>query len=136
MKKKINTCDAHVFVNRLEPFMCNGGTLYGRDIKYYAEPSGRARRCIDDDEVPHYPWEQVGHQYVVYSYGPHWPLFIYCHDNGRWYANEDQNSRTTNRHRKCARPSAHTERRLPDDMITIARDGLGAFIAAKFKRAA
>lgn len=42
--------------------------------------------------------------YVVYSYGPHWPLFIYCTDTRRWYANEDKASRTTNGHYGYAHP--------------------------------
>ena len=36
--------------------------------------------------------------YVVFSYGMHWPLFIYsCNDN-RWYGNSDKYSVTTSRH--------------------------------------
>lgn len=48
-------------------------------------------------------WE-TPHLYVVYSYGAHWPLFIYCVDTQRWYANEDKASRTTSRHYSCAFP--------------------------------
>ena len=34
----------------------------------------------------------VDNRYVVYSYGAHWPLFVY--DGGRWFANSDRYSRT------------------------------------------
>ena len=36
--------------------------------------------------------------YVVFSYGLHWPLFIYDHKNGQWYGNIDKRSKTTNKH--------------------------------------
>ena len=42
--------------------------------------------------------------YVVYSYGPHWPLFIYSTDTRTWYANEDRASRTTSKHYSYAHP--------------------------------
>lgn len=42
--------------------------------------------------------------YVVYSYGPHYPLFLYNETTKSWYANTDPASRTTARHRASARP--------------------------------
>ena len=42
--------------------------------------------------------------YVVYSYGPHWPLFIYSTDTRTWYANEDKASRTTSKQYSQAFP--------------------------------
>lgn len=41
--------------------------------------------------------EQPG-LYVVYSYGPHWPLAVWTQDTG-WMLNEDKTSPTTTRHR-------------------------------------
>lgn len=40
--------------------------------------------------------------YVVYSYGEHWPLFIY--DGAQWLENSDRASMTTSKHRSQARP--------------------------------
>lgn len=34
-------------------------------------------------------------RYVVYSYGTHFPMFVY--DSGKWYGNKDRYSRSTNR---------------------------------------
>ena len=42
-----------------------------------------------------------GH-YVVYSYGAHWPMFVY--DNDRWFANSDRHGRTTSKHRGQLHP--------------------------------
>lgn len=44
----------------------------------------------------------INDRYVVYSYGAHWPLFIY--GEGRWFANSDRCSRTTNKHRSQLHP--------------------------------
>lgn len=51
------------------------------------------------------------HIYVVYSYGPHWPLYIYCADTNCWYANEDKVSRTTSRHSSQTHPLVDTHPR-------------------------
>lgn len=37
--------------------------------------------------------------YVVYSYGEHWPLFVYEKVGGTWMVNEDKASRTTSKHK-------------------------------------
>ena len=36
--------------------------------------------------------------YVVFSYGLHWPLFIYDYAKKQWYGNSDKCSATTSRH--------------------------------------
>ena len=42
--------------------------------------------------------------YVVYSYGTHFPLFVY--DDGRWFAISDRYSRATSKHRSQLHPLA------------------------------
>lgn len=44
--------------------------------------------------------------YTVYSYGHHFPLFIYA--DGIWFENEDKYSRTTSKHRSQAHPHPTT----------------------------
>lgn len=44
--------------------------------------------------------------YVVYSYGEHWPLFIY--DGAQWLENSDRTSLTTSKHRGQAHPLVTT----------------------------
>lgn len=46
--------------------------------------------------------ECVGNAYVVYSYGHHWPMFIYV--DGKWYENANKRSVTTSRHQTQLRP--------------------------------
>lgn len=49
--------------------------------------------------------------YVVYSYGQHWPLFVYDTTLSTWYENEDRCSMTTSHHRSYAHPHCNTETR-------------------------
>jgi hypothetical protein len=52
--------------------------------------------------------------YVVYSYGPHWPLFAYCTDTNTWYANWEKASRTTSKHYSQANPYTSTAQPKPE----------------------
>ena len=36
--------------------------------------------------------------YVVYSYGYHFPLFVYSQKTKKWYGNSDKYSSTTSKH--------------------------------------
>jgi hypothetical protein len=40
----------------------------------------------------------VSYNYVVYSYGEHWPLAMYEEATGVWYLNKDKYSVTTSKH--------------------------------------
>lgn len=42
--------------------------------------------------------------YAVFSYGPHFPLFIYHYPTETWFENEDRYSVTTSKHRSQAHP--------------------------------
>ena len=43
--------------------------------------------------------------YVVYSYGYHFPMYVYDREHGKWVGNKDKYSRTTSNHQSKARPS-------------------------------
>ena len=44
--------------------------------------------------------------YAVFSYGQHWPLFVYEPQTTRWFANEDKYGTTTSKHYGKAHPFA------------------------------
>lgn len=63
--------------------------------------------------------------YVVYSYGPHWPLYVYHNPTGLWFGNADKTSMTTSRHASAARPRyARIHWLCWDDMTELAYNGL------------
>jgi hypothetical protein len=61
--------------------------------------------------------EWAGPNYVVYSYGHHWPLFAYV--DGTWYENVDKFSRTTSKHSGQLRPIADTEKVTKDELLDL-----------------
>lgn len=70
-------------------------------------------------------------QYTVYSYGPHWPLFIYSNVTGQWYENTDRYGTTTSKHHGQSHPHCDTIGLSCDDMQYL--EGFGA-IALTRKR--
>lgn len=42
--------------------------------------------------------------YTVYSYGEHYPMYVYDRTVDRWYGNGDRSTQTTNRHKKLLEP--------------------------------
>lgn len=42
--------------------------------------------------------------YTIYSYGLHYPLYVYDYEACQWYGNKDGSSQTTNRHRAKFKP--------------------------------
>ena len=56
--------------------------------------------------------------YVVYSYGKHWPLFIYDDRIGKWIGNHDKYSRSTSRHWSQAHPGGEVQHHSIDEITT------------------
>ena len=51
--------------------------------------------------------ETIDGVYVVFSYGHHWPLFVYV--DGTWYENQERYSVSTSKHRSQLHPLTETE---------------------------
>lgn len=87
-KNLIANRDARTYVAMRQPFQ--GANLYGQN-----------ERVLQHGELPVL-------LYAVYSYGPHFPLFVYDVRTSTWYENEDRYSVTTSKHRSQAHPLADT----------------------------
>ena len=74
-----------------------------------ARPYVQAKKAFTNSNGQLYATWHTPMLYVVYSYGDHWPLFVW--DGFDWYENEDKCSSTTSRHRTYAFPSAPTQLR-------------------------
>lgn len=73
--------------------------------------------------------------YIAYSYGTHWPLYIWDEQAQRWFENVSKFSRTTAKHRGQLRPcndGTETTECDVETMKAIARYGLTGFITNKF----
>ena len=62
--------------------------------------------------------------YVVYSYGAHWPLFVYA--NGCWFENEDKYSVSTSKHHTQCHPHTPTILLSTSWMKRLAQGGFEA----------
>ncbi len=69
-----------------------------------------------------YSWEEGAKKlYVVYSYGHHFPMYIYDSEQGKWIGNKDKYSRSTTRHQSQLRPSSIGLWLNTDDMQNIVK---------------
>ena len=60
--------------------------------------------------------------YVVYSYGSHYPMYVYDNIARQWFGNETRSTPTTERHKTQARPDG--------DIRWVSTDYLRAMILA------
>jgi len=104
MSKRVANADARRYVQNHEEFIGSNT---------YAEWRGPVMR----------------RRYVVYSYGEHWPLFVY--EDGKWYENADKYSPTTSKHRSQLHPLCETEKHSAEDMVEIADNGVARWMQRK-----
>jgi hypothetical protein len=104
--KRINNRDARECVRERVPF--EGSHLYARWTK---------GAIVNPRDV-----------YVVYSYGPHWPLFVYDSAVGVWFENTETCTPTTSRHRSVAHPHVPTIACDHKTILRALRDGVNAIL--------
>ena len=62
--------------------------------------------------------------YVVYSYGWHFPMYMYCRQADLWYGNSDRYSASTTKHQSQARPTRGVDQWLTtNDMKQLLQRG-------------
>ena len=91
---RIANKNAQEYVDRAEPF--KGSNLFGE--------------YEDSDEGSNTP-------YVVYSYGYHFPMFIYLGNS--WYENSDKYSVSTSKQQSQARPTMKTIKLNTEEMLDL-----------------
>ena len=90
--------------------------------------------------LPANPNLNLPERYVVYSYGTHFPLFIWQafaegSPLGEWYENQDRYSVTTSKHKSQAHPHMRTTPMTTQAMQRIAQDGIaGLAVLGEAKR--
>lgn len=74
----------------------------------------------------------VADRYVVYSYGEHFPMFVWEPAGNRWFGNHDRYSPTTNRHKTLCAPIPNEEIAWfgTAELMYIAEHGYTALVAA------
>jgi hypothetical protein len=69
--------------------------------------------------------------YAVYSYGDHWPLWVYDWNASQWYENVDTYGNTTTRHASCTRPYDLTKSAQANGFISMSCSELKTLIDNK-----
>ena len=77
-------------------------------------------------------WE--GDRYVVYSYGKHFPMYVWEPTDEQWYANEDRFSPSTSRQQSACNPSPNAIPVPTHFLKQIALNGLESAIINKIQR--
>lgn len=79
------------------------------------------------------------HTYVVYSYGVHWPMWVYDYGTREWYGMKDKFSRTTSKQQGQSHPDVSDKNIHWFDeamMLKIAAHGYNGTIADRLGVAA
>lgn len=90
--------------------------------------------------LPANPNLNLPERYVVYSYGTHFPLFVWQALDvgsglGIWYENQDRYSVSTSKHKSQAHPHYPTTPMTTGAMIRIVEDGIaGLAVLGEAKR--
>ena len=65
----------------------------------------KANNIFSEQRDTYFNREQV---YIVYSYGHHFPMFVYHERSGTWFENSDRYSVSTSKHRSQSHPLCQT----------------------------
>lgn len=122
MKKVLTTLsDICEYVCKKQAFRMP--TVMGRDNEY-------VQRC--------YGTWIANNTYTCFSYGTHWPMFVYDADAQRWVGNADHGSRTTNKYTHaiaCALDEAGAHDILwlsGEDVKRVSSRGISGLVTHKF----
>jgi hypothetical protein len=106
MSKKITNRDARQYVQNFTEF--EGSNLFS------------STRRLPEETI-----------YAVYSYGTHWPLFIWSEDAQAWFENEERHSVTTSKHRSQSHPHRPTILLSLRLMRKLATEGYKAIVTER-----
>lgn len=112
MAKRINGRLARPYVKARTEFKNSNGQLYAE--------------WLGEDLVG-----ENNKMYVVYSYGPHWPLFVYVPHVNTWFENKDKYGPTTSKHRTQTHPHCETVSLTCDQIKLLERMGYNKLISER-----
>lgn len=107
---RLTNHEARQYVLDKKPFKTNNETMFGLFRKGSTENT--------------YP-----PTYTVYSYGEHFPMYVYDYEACQWIGNKDKYSRTTTNHQRIVRPNTIAQWVDTDTLKRIAVYGLVGVVA-------
>lgn len=76
------------------------------------------RSFMDGGKGRHLTSKLTSRLYVVYHYGPHYPMWVYDFETDTWFENHDKFSSTTSRHKHRFSPG-HIDRTLSTEDLKL-----------------
>lgn len=114
-KNRCSNSDARRFIEYRDTFETNNKTMFGE------------WRRVESGDNP----KDV---YAVYSYGYHFPMYIWDDQAQVWVGNKDKYSRTTTTHQTKARPQAPIAQWFSTDIMKrITYNGLASVVAQRME---
>jgi len=103
--KRVSTLkEAASMVDILMPFTYRDGHVFARRWDARCE----SRRAASNGQV-----------YVVYSYGGHFPMYVYDEQVQKWFGHTKKYSKTTSRHQAICQPNENIQWVSLDEVIGI-----------------
>lgn len=108
MKRNLTNHECVAYAARRENFSNKGGSIYGKDVSWWDHATNSHQLVT----------------FTVYSYGTHFPMYVYDYATQRWYGNSSKYSRTTSKHQSIMRPPIVEEWYETKDLQTISNRGI------------
>jgi hypothetical protein len=101
-----------------------------RDDFEHASVYGKWRLCWKSKDL-----ENHAHKvYAIYSYGSHFPMYVWDELSGQWLGNSDKYSRTTSTHQSKYRPSEVAKWFGTAELCSIIDCGLVGYITNRMEQ--
>lgn len=114
--ERIANRNAREYVQRNEPFQ--GSNMFG----LFENPCEFELTGDNEDWAQEFKEWKQSRPYVVYSYGTHFPMFIYL--GNTWYENSDKYSVTTSKQQTQAHPQMDTIKMTTKEMKELLENNL------------
>lgn len=119
--KRVTNKEAASLTQRREIFETVNQTIFSRRLRGYDIGHG----------------DYADKVYVVYSYGDHFPMYVYDYGTGQWYGNANKYSVTTSRHQTLTRPDVVSRWFGTDELRRIiSAGGLAEAVVQRIESAA
>lgn len=108
MKRNLSNHECVAYMAKRQPFSNKGNSIFGRNNRWYGDGN-------EDGLVI---------TFTVYSYGSHFPMYVFDYQTQRWYGNSDKYSRTTSKHQSLMRPAVVEDWYDTRTLSSIAHSGI------------
>ena len=108
MKRNLTNHECVAYMAKRQPFSNKGNSIFGRDNRWYGDPYNNS----------------IVVTFAVYSYGSHFPMYVYDYETRCWYGNSEKYSRTTSKHQSLMRPPVVEDWYDTNTLSTIAVRGI------------